>query len=322
MLRRPLRSAALAGLLALAALPDAASAITDGGCVSVPGAAPVCGDALETLQRRIWERFGLPEGLAEQMTDQAARPAPGDPGMAPVILAPSFDAGEIVAELGGPPASFDAATRLFGAPDDFPPKDYGGYGIVAWRTEHTASDHETRMNVCRSFERTFVRTGWSSVPKARQLVTVWPVDSVESRDGIRRLGGAAANRDERCARALDAYGLDAADGAFRDLRTGAPELHARLSARAGPFLMAWNPADRKGEADAAILVFDMSAVRTEESARAWFTVWKEEIVNRQGEWADEEVSVSFVQNVRTRVTNAGLMASSVFLVGKAYGAVE
>ena len=95
-------------------------------------------------------------------------------------------------------------------------------------------------------------------------MTVWPIESDAEATGINHMPGS----DDICKNAVQHYGLPAAQTAIIDARKS----HAELSGK-GPFLLAWSPANSKGQPNSTVLVLDLSDVTTPEQAEASFSYW-------------------------------------------------
>jgi hypothetical protein len=121
-----------------------------------------------------------------------------------------------------------------------------------------------------------------SPPLDRQLVTVWPVESTEVAQRLFEMGF----DDKKCEIAVDYYDLEIARHAMRDAEAGSPELRRALADREGPFLIAWNPSEDKGRADVPIFRMDLSEVRTQAQAMAFFRLWRQGILDNAERWLD------------------------------------
>ena len=186
-----------------------------------------------------------------------------------------------------------AATRLFGGPEDFPPDNFAAYAILAsWSDPR--NERERFIAICMAYATILTRADSAFAPAPEhQLVTVWPVESAEL---AQELAGGGP-KDERCAMAVDRYDLETAREAMRDAETGSRELRRALAGREGPFLNAWNPSEDKGKPDVPIFRMDLSNVRTQAQAEAFFRLWRQGILDNAENWLDSWHD----PGVRTRV---------------------
>jgi hypothetical protein len=102
--------------------------------------------------------------------------------------------------------------------------------------------------------------------------------SHQSRDGEATQINAIA-RDKVCARAVPNYGLSIAQEALET----AKKIKGVFNGR-GPFLLAWAPGTQKGQADALVLVSDLSNVVNIEDAKSVFAQWSSEIQQKPDIW--------------------------------------
>ena len=172
------------------------------------------------------------------------------------------------------------ASRAFGGPVEYPPDDFAGYGIVAFKGRPTLD--RGRM-FCEAYAATFATDQElvdHGIPTDRQMVTVWPIETELD---------AAAARDaetdaEACSIAVSQYGLLVAEDAIADAnRADLAGTIGGLSGE-GPFLLAWAPGEKKGERDVLVLVADLTNVATAEQARLDFLRWKEDIQQSPELW--------------------------------------
>ena len=113
------------------------------------------------------------------------------------------------------------------------------------------------------------------------MVTVWPVSEV----GLAAVAEADGS-DDRCVAAIDHYHMATGKRAIRDAERGSPELLRELAVRDGPFLLAWNPSTDKGETSVPLFRMDLSDVRTETQARAFFRLWRKGVLENADNWID------------------------------------
>lgn len=175
-----------------------------------------------------------------------------------------------------------SASRIFAGPRQFPPEDFAAYAILASWTD-PRSERERFIAICMAYTTILTRAYSVLAPEPEhQLVTVWPVDSANL---AQELTGGGSN-DERCVVAVDRYDLEIAREAMRDAEAGSPELRSALAGRKGPFLIAWNPSEDKGESDVPIFRMDLSNVRTQAQAEAFLRLWRQGILDNAENWLD------------------------------------
>jgi hypothetical protein len=168
------------------------------------------------------------------------------------------------------------ASRLFAGPNEYPPKQFAAYGILAFRSRPTPYDRERQLMFCNAYVAALPHASELEVPRSKQMVTVWPLNSDEASDRLNRLG---YHLKGICQIAVDNYGLAIAQQALKDA-----ELTGRTLNRAGPFLLAWSPAAEKGKEDALVLVSDLSDITTYEQARERFLAWSRDIESDPALW--------------------------------------
>ncbi len=168
-----------------------------------------------------------PAVASEDSNSVQEEPAMAAESVREVPGAPDFAAAEVAPER-------IRASRGFAGPDEYPPEDFAGYGIVVF--DGRPESERGRM-FCDAFAATFVTESVLTergVPPSRQMVTVWPLASARAAEAAKN----AATDAEACAVAVSAYGLLAAEDALAHaeaaILAGTP---GDLSGR-GPFLLA------------------------------------------------------------------------------------
>jgi hypothetical protein len=164
------------------------------------------------------------------------------------------------------------AVRSLISPTDTPPRDVAGYGIVAFTTKPIQQDVERYRFVCEAFKATLMTTEElpSNVPTSDQMVTFWPVNDKTAPE--------ATKGD--CAYLVDHYALGPALAAIQD----ADKLKEGLSARRGPFLIAWAPSESRYKPDAVVLVMELSSLESQRSFLEVFQDWRRKIVDNPELW--------------------------------------
>ncbi|MEM8957894.1 MAG: hypothetical protein AAGC86_08775 [Pseudomonadota bacterium] len=197
-------------------------------------------------------------GTAAPIVVPAVPPAPPPP---PVPLPQSA----AVAPAAGPAIP----SRRFSGPGQYPPTDYRGYGVLAFKSQQTSYDALRHQIICEAYLATMLPSRVIAAPKIDQFVTIWPVESIDSAD---RLNASDAPLLPLCREALDEYDLFTASEAIRKARMAGFE-----DGGVGPFLLGWLPGDRFGSSDALILSLDLSLVASYAQAQSLFTEWKRDI---------------------------------------------
>ena len=165
-----------------------------------------------------------------------------------------------------------SASGSFVEPHDYPPYEFGAYGIVAFPETWTISTKQRYLWVCEAFVATLPASSSLSRPPEQQMVTVWPIDTPTL---ARQLSGGTtlADRIAGCKDAVEHYDLKTALIALQE----AGKAKGEVFGGEGPFLLAWSPASSKGKVDALVLVADLSNVPTEDALLERFRRWRQDI---------------------------------------------
>jgi len=167
------------------------------------------------------------------------------------------------------------ASRIFAGPTQYPPEDFAAYGVVAFKSRSVDGTSSPREQmICNAYLGILPEASELSVPITAQMVTVWPILSDEKARDVAELA-----RGDACVEALAQYGLSAERAAISDAKRAGID-----TSGAGPFLLAWSPADKKGDPNAPVLAVDMSNVETNERALKIFDAWANEIEKDSGLW--------------------------------------
>lgn len=198
----------------------------------------------------------------------------------PVVIAPS----PIIEETDGDTRSIGTdsnqftgirASRIFAGPTQFPPQDFAAYGVVAFKSRSVDGTSSPREQmICNAYLGILPEASELTVPITSQMVTVWPILSDEKARDV-----AALARSEACDEALAQYGLSAGRAAILDANKAGID-----TSGAGPFLLAWSPAEKKGDPTAPVLAVDMSNVETKDRAMKIFDAWANEIEKDSDLW--------------------------------------
>lgn len=167
-------------------------------------------------------------------------------------------------------------TRVFAGPNQYPPKSFAAYGIVAFPAKATTDEIPRYNIICEAYVTTLLFYADVHVPLNRQMVTVWPIESDHE---ATRINNIMTPPSKVCDAAVSHYGLLTAQEAIADARKN----NARMDGL-GPFLLAWSPSEQKGRSDVLVLVTDLSEVTTTEQAQRLFQEWGNDIEKNPDLW--------------------------------------
>jgi hypothetical protein len=196
--------------------------------------------------------------------------------------------------------AIEEATSVFVAPHDYPPRDYGAYGIVAFPSAPTPGTRPRFIKVCEAYVATLPPATDSEVPFDQQMVTVWPVSTSELAQELSGLTE-LLDRNAGCEQAVDHYH-------FRSALTALRQSGSRRSGN-GPFLLGWSPASTKGKKDALVLVADLSNLETDEEFLARFQQWRDDIETNPEIFKDQWT----VDRLRTAIRDWADRWGNIFL---------
>lgn len=169
------------------------------------------------------------------------------------------------------------ASRLFAGPTQYPPEDFAAYGIVAFPSRATSHDRARHLMICEAYVGSLPHASALAVAIEDQMATVWPLDAD---DMATELNGRGSRRPTAiCDAAVDAYGLALAQQALHDGAAAGVDVSGP-----GPFLLAWSPPSDKGQADAVVLMVDLSGVTTAGQALELFQRWRTDIEGSPELW--------------------------------------
>src|SRR5947207_10616218 len=145
------------------------------------------------------------------------------------------------------------AVRALIEPEQMPPRDVAGYGIVAFTTRPLPHDIERYQAVFEAYKATLTSVTELplNTPPSEQMITYWPVTSKNTPEAQRA----------DCAHLVANYALRLGLDAIQD----ADKQKEGLASRRGPFLIAWAPSDSRFVPDALVLVMDLSTLDTPRS---------------------------------------------------------
>jgi hypothetical protein len=170
------------------------------------------------------------------------------------------------------------ATREFAGPHGVPPEDIAAYGIVAfrWTTMRGSPDYDRHVWVCEAFVSALQSANAVAEerPQAVQMVTFWPVNSDDLASELNQA------QPPSCEAAVGGYHLGSGEQAIKE----AEKRGENLGTGPGPFLLAWAPPRMKGQADALILVMDLSTFNSQISLKETFERWQQKIERNPELW--------------------------------------
>lgn len=180
-----------------------------------------------------------------------------------------------------------SATRLFAGPTQYPPDDFAAYGIVAFPSHAAPTTRDRHLLICEAYMAALPHTSAVDVPKAEQMVTIWPMES--NADAV------VLNKRSRprnaCESAVDKYSIVMGKEAIGDAKATGAQLNGL-----GPYLLAWSPSSSKGKHDALVLVADLSNVTSYPQAEEYFRKWSDDIESDpklwKGGWNLEQLRVA------------------------------
>lgn len=174
------------------------------------------------------------------------------------------------------------ATRIFAHPRSYPPREFGAYAIVAFKSRADANDRDRYIMICRAYMSAVPDSSRSDLPKVKQLATIWPLEDEAAHAEVAR----SISDADACELAVDDYGLTTSLRAIRHARSVSQDMHEYIAQKRGPFLFAWNPGHAKGQPDALILRMDLSNVVLPAQAKRRFEFWVHEIEENPRVWQD------------------------------------
>ena len=236
-----------------------------------------------TIFRRIWAYFGLAVIYAGFFVSTQCHPVEAPPGI-------SRD------------TTIVNASRIFAGPNQYPPREFAAYGILAFPSRPSPADRDRYLMICNEYVAVLPDTRELSLPRAKQMVTVWPLNSDYSDHQLSK-----AKTADICEFSVAHYGLVTAQQALKDA-----ELAGANTTGIGPFLLAWSPSTDKGKRDVLVLVSDLSNLTTSEQAREIFLAWTHDIEEDPSLWSKGWGSESLRTYIRFMVDKYGETLFRVF----------
>ena len=173
-------------------------------------------------------------------------------------------------------------SRLFGARNQYPPKGFSGYAIVAFSSGSTQDSVSRYKAICEGYLNTLTASKEvvdDNVPTSAQLATIWPLRTAAMADS---LNDTDAPKNTACGDIVQNIGIRMSKKAIRRAEM---HLDEELTGD-GPYLLGWAPGQRYDDAsdDVPVLVLDLSNVRTSQQAVNAFNFWSSEIEKDPGVW--------------------------------------
>jgi hypothetical protein len=182
----------------------------------------------------------------------------------------------------GRPEPFDGkidgvvrASRTFISPGQYLPKQFAAWRIVAFPARATPASRHRYILVCREYWSALSAASELSIPLNQQIVTVWPVRTLETAEHLSMPGA-----EENCEQAVDDYHLATAQTALRHAEIADDKTRAGR----GPYLLAWAPPSEEGELDVLVLSFDLSSASAPAHFADSFQRWRREIEMSPDTW--------------------------------------
>jgi outer membrane protein OmpA-like peptidoglycan-associated protein len=173
------------------------------------------------------------------------------------------------------------ASRIFAGPNQYPPRNFAAYAILAFRTKATSQSRSRYEAICEGYLAAIPQSSALAdreVPLSEQMTTVWPLENKELAD---ELNVAREPQLERCADIVNGIDTITSADAFAAARRsdGRGEFTGE-----GPFLMAWSPSTTFGQAQTLVLTLDLSNVTTVQEATNRFSDWANRIEKNPKLW--------------------------------------
>ncbi|RUU93105.1 hypothetical protein EOB59_04740 [Mesorhizobium sp. M7A.F.Ca.MR.176.00.0.0] len=159
------------------------------------------------------------------------------------------------------------ASRMFSGPGEYPPENFGAYGILAFPAKASEFDKDRHLKVCQAYLNSFVSAFNLDLPPAEQMVTVWPINDDNMSDKLN-----AGSKKEDCEVVVSNFGLSMSTVAIDSARRAGWSPDGK-----GPFLIAWAPGKSIRDEKPIILYEDMSKFEEYGDFVAAMNAWKGEI---------------------------------------------
>lgn len=189
---------------------------------------------------------------------------------------------QVGAALGG---AGPRAVRALIDPNETPPRDVAGYGIVAFTTRPAPHDVERYKMICEAYKATLMSQADlpPNTPLSDQMITFWPVTNKSTPDAIRA----------DCSYLVNNYALRVGLDAIQD----ADKRKEALAGHRGPFLIAWAPSESRFKPDAVVLVMDLSSFEGQRSFVEVFQDWRQQITDNPKLWRRGGFNLELVRRI-------------------------
>lgn len=145
----------------------------------------------------------------------------------------------------------------------------------------TDEEYERRRMICEAYVLAFSSSAEASGLPGKKFVTLWPlIDDGVAEYLVARSGQQIVDAGD-CAGAVNFYDYVAAMEVISSARRSKDE--PALEGR-GPFLLAWSPANEKGQPGALALVLDFSRVEERENVVRLMRKWRNDIITEPSLW--------------------------------------
>jgi hypothetical protein len=170
-------------------------------------------------------------------------------------------------------------------PAEMPPRELGGYGIVAFTTRPLPQDVERYKSVCEAYKATLMSQGElpPNTPLSAQMITYWPITNKNTPEAQRA----------DCAHLVSNYALRLGLDAIQD----ADKQNEGLASRRGPFLIAWAPSESRFVPGSVVLVMNLSQFETQRSFTEVFQVWRQHITDNPELWHRNGFNIEAVRRI-------------------------
>ena len=74
-------------------------------------------------------------------------------------------------------------SRFFAGPNQYPPREFAAYGILAFRSRPSSYNRDRYSMICEAYATALPHASELAVPRGKQMVTVWPLNSDDSSAG-------------------------------------------------------------------------------------------------------------------------------------------
>jgi len=196
------------------------------------------------------------------------------------------------------------AYRIFAGPTQYPPKDYAAYGIIAFPIKASSIEERQRHEtICRAYVESLKVSFGLPLPKAEQMVTVWPVSEDSLATQLTH-----SNTNTVCPIAVEQYNLQAGQNAIKAANNRGLGLSS-----IGPFLIGWAPTQGQ---QSKIMAIDLKNVANATQAGQVMLKWISDIEQSPEVWREGWDLEIIRLTVQQWVDKTGILVLSYFTDGK------